>query len=515
MSDNRYNGGYRNDSRRGSGYGQREQYGQHDRYSQQPQRDAQEQYDQYGQFGERRQSGQYAQYGQVPRRDSRPQYDRQERYDDRGSAAQYDRQPRRAEQDRYYQSDGYSRDERYGAYAPGDGFDDDFDDMPAQPRQQRVPQGAQSAVRAPQRPQQGAQRPAPRPGAAPQRKPAAPQGRYKKSAMDNLLDMLKNAGEWCRQNQKLCIIGGVSAAAVIVITVLLCIGLGDCGGSGIPSVDQGDPESEFVYGETISGGDGQIIINEEGGSVDNFTVDVTSAVGTFTRDDGAQLVISEQDPTGFTYQLVMGGKTYAGYAYFIGASSAIQEMEDGLVNFEFSKEGVQISQTGPIAALGGNAAEGSYAGTVDMTEPTSIEEEEEELVEEETEEAQSSYNADVRETKAVTDALAAALSADEEKLVETIFQNGTCPVFQSPECVLDKNGKECIVDAEMQAVKYYAFIQGTGEELLLICEDDGTFWLGLCNGGSYRYFTNDSERRDNPPKAISGQATSKSMTLTY
>ena len=79
----------------------------------------------------------------------------------------------------------------------------------------------------------------------------------------------------------------------------------------------------------------------------------------------------------------------------------------------------------------------------------------------------------------------------------------------------DKNGKDINIDRELDAVKYYVFVPYSGEELMLICKNDGKVYLGICDGGEYRYYTNDPAYKSKAPQAIIGQADVKGMKLIY
>ena len=125
------------------------------------------------------------------------------------------------------------------------------------------------------------------------------------------------------------------------------------------------------------------------------------------------------------------------------------------------------------------------------------------------------YDANIRTTQAVRDSLTSVMSAPDLTLMDFIFENGTFRVFENAEKGYDKNGEPINIDAQLSAVKYYGFINGTGEEVILICSNDAKVYVGLCNGAEYHYYTNDPAYADTAPKAIAGQAKGKGMDLVF
>lgn len=542
MSDNnRYSGGYRNDSRRGSG-------SQYDRQSYDSTRSGGQRFEQYdSDYAAGRRSGgqRSARYYEEQRADRYDTYDSYgaqrnerggypaDRTQQRAGSAQSQAARRGYEDDaryaRYDEDAAYERvmqqrraAQQQAAQRMSDGFDDDFDDdLGGLPRvtakserraeygsavsggRQGYPARERGYDEEEYRPaaQRGEQRPAQR---------LAQSGtRYsKKSGFDSFADKFTFLGKDTQARKiSLIIIASVLAVGVLLGVVIGITQCGDSAENDIPTIEQGDPEIdvELFGGEVISGGDGQIIINEEGGSVDDFTVAVTGADGTYGRTgvseaEGGTLTISNQDSMGFNFDLKVGGGVLSGYAYFTGATTAMYELEGGLINFSFESEGIKIYHTVQVPVFNNKSADGTYVGN-----PVTIEEQAQE----------SEYNADVRNEQTVRNELIKALPESDFALMESIFTTGACPTYQNDELTYDKNGKECTVDSEMKAVKYYAFVAGTGEELVLICRDNGQFYLGLCDGSSYRYYTNDEEYKDEAPKSISGQAQTKSMTLKF
>lgn len=308
----------------------------------------------------------------------------------------------------------------------------------------------------------------------------------------------------------------ICCGVFITVGVILCIFLqacsscgSGCAGSDIPVIEQGDGDElpgSSENTEVVSIADGSVIISQDAGAVDSFSVTVTGANGTYnrtnvSRNEAATLKIEQQDQTGFAFTLNVNGGEVSGYAYFNGANTAAYELAEGLIGFTFENNSVKVYHTMQISNFGGASADGTYiAGTPTYNEETS---------------AASAYDADIRTADTTQAALKSIMSKSDYSLMNSIFADGVCPVYQNSELTLDKNGKEVLVDSQMKAVKYYAFVNGTGEELVLICSNSGKVYIGICDGGEYRYYTNDDNYKTTAPSSISGQAATKNMQLRY
>lgn len=316
---------------------------------------------------------------------------------------------------------------------------------------------------------------------------------------------------------------GVGVVLVAVVLAVCLVAHGDsCTGCGsgvdIPVVVQGDgDEQDYSFGssselETVSTSDGLVTIDEDI-ETDSFTVGVTGADGTYRRTDvstanAAVLVISSQDDIGFDFSLEVSGDSGKGslsaHAYFCGTHEAIYEGAQGLINFSFGSNGVSIYQVDIIDALEGFSPDGTYvAGSPEYVEDAAAKADE------------LGLDADIRTSEAIQAALDELLSEDDSVLLELIFTYGTQRVYEGSEKGYDRNGTAINIDSELESVKYYAFIDGTGEELVLICTADGKVYLGICDGAEYRYYTNDPNYSETAPKSISGQAKGKAMELVF
>ena len=126
----------------------------------------------------------------------------------------------------------------------------------------------------------------------------------------------------------------------------------------------------------------------------------------------------------------------------------------------------------------------------------------------------SAYDVTIKDSASVRQTLTQIMSAADLSLLDSIFASGNnIASASSSESTYDVNGQLCIVDAEMQAVKYEYHIPGAGEQVILICSADGRVYVGLVSGYEMRYYTNDPARTTNAPGCISGYASALSLEL--
>lgn len=318
------------------------------------------------------------------------------------------------------------------------------------------------------------------------------------------------------------LIGG--CVGIVLIALILCITLQRCDGCGakqdIPVVEQGDttvqPSDTDIYDimQPVSEGDADV-----SGSDAAFTVTVSHADGTYTRtgaqaEDAAQLVISQQNETGFSFALTVSGSTLNGAAYFISENTAMCEAIGAQINFRFGQGEVFVEESAPVSGFGDRSCSGVYSiGAQTTTNETG---ETTQTTKAPESAAANNYDANIKDSDTVKAALNSLLPASDLTLMNNIFADGTSAVQQGAAGQgKDKNGKDINIDRELDAVKYYVFVAYSGEELVLICKNDGKVYLGLCDGGEYRYYTNDSAYKSKAPQAIIGQADVKGMKLIY
>ena len=307
---------------------------------------------------------------------------------------------------------------------------------------------------------------------------------------------------------------GVCAVAVI-IALILCLTLQ----SGpdqpdIPVVEQGDG-NEYVpdYSGVTSIGD--IIVDDGGTPVEEFTVTVTGADGLYQREEGAQLTISGQNAESFSFALTLPGGSLDGTAYFNGERTAICEKAEGSLSFAFDAGAVYVTPSGTISELGGASAEGLFAlieaapttSTEGTTTTTSA-----------ANNASSVYDLDTIKSAEVQSVLSGMLSAADLSLLNELLnaQGGYGIIYGTGDSSKEKEGRSFNYDSQLDAILYYSFESGTGREVVVLCAAGAKVYVGVCDGSEYRYYTNDASRAsvDEAPNYIEQYAKIKGMTLT-
>jgi len=510
--------------------------------------------DRYASSGRRSEDDRYASSGRRSEDDryaSSGRRSEDDRYASSGRRSEDDRYAssgRRSEDDRYASSGRRSEDDRYASSGQGTrrgrySEDEYYDQAPTQrPRQQgrvyaeqedydmpraRGAQGAagrydyddlaednraDSSERSHNRRSDGYYR-------APSNR--TPSGRTAaRSAQGGIGGILDWFNQLTSRQMTWMLIGVTGVILVIILLICLLMQSDSCtgcerGNNDIPVIEQGDGDEalggqDFYYDNTtevVSTGDGMITIDEEL-ETDSFVVAVTGADGTYgrtdvSRNDAATLVVTNQNETGFEFSLDVRGEgvqgSLSGYAYFCGEKEAMYEGAQGRIIFAFGSNGITVYQMDIIEAFSSVSPDGIYViGT-----PSYIEDEAE----------QSEFDANIRNSDMIKGVLSGMLSENDAALLEFIFQNGTERVFEGSEKGYDKNGTAINIDAELNAVKYCAFINGTGEEIVMICTNDGKVYVGICDGMEYRYYTNDPAYASTAPKAIAGQAQGRGLQL--
>lgn len=311
----------------------------------------------------------------------------------------------------------------------------------------------------------------------------------------------------------------LACAAFVVIALVLCLSLQEgktAMPDDIPVVEQGDGLDAVISDSVVSDSvqqvstsDGIAVIDEQAGKTDEFTVTVTGADGEYKmtsikKADAATLTISAQNETSFSFKLAGPKGTISGSAYFTGSNKAFYEGAAGGLGFTFASGGIDVYQDGAIEELGGAKPDGRYI----KGEPTYIDEQVE----------QNNFDIDLRNSQPVKKALIEIMSKDDYNRMEYLFglyEDGNGVVYSTGSPTYDKNGNKINVDGEIGAIKYYAFEQGTGQELVLICTNDAKVYIGISDGAEYRYYTNDPAYKNKAPASISGQANTKNMTLVF
>lgn len=320
-------------------------------------------------------------------------------------------------------------------------------------------------------------------------------------------------------DKKMYIIIGICALAVIAALILCLVLQGNSGGSGdIPVVEQGD-NSEPMPGYDGVTSMGDIIVDDGGAPVEEFTVAVSGADGLYQRDEASSLTISGQSAESFSFELAVPEGTVSGTAYFTAERSAVCEKASGAISFAFDAGAVYLTTDGAIEELGQAKAEGLFAlvqaaptTTVSGSDVTTTT-----TAATTTQAAGGKYDLDVIKSDAVKSALSGVMSQADYTLMNDLLSasGGYGIIYGTGESSKEKQGRAFNYDSQMDAVMYYSFESGTGREVVVLCAARAKVYAGVCDGSEYRYYTNDSARKsaEDAPNYIRQYAGIKGMTL--
>lgn len=309
-------------------------------------------------------------------------------------------------------------------------------------------------------------------------------------------------------------------AVVVIAALILCLTLqnGGTDPEDIPVVEQGDGD-EGLSGYNPEGvtSMGDIIIDDGGAPVDEFTVSVSGADGLYRRDDASSLTISGQNAESFSFELNVGGSGLGGSAYFTGERSAVCEKAEGILLFDFDAGAVYVTAQGAFAELGEASAEGLYAlieaapTTSASDAPTTTTTSAAQAT------AKGTYDLDIIKSDSTQSALSGIMSKSDYNLTKELLdaQGGYGMIYGTGDSSKEKSGRDFNYDPETDAVMYCSFESGTGREVIVLCAADGKVYAGVCDGSEYRYYTNDQARAggDKAPDVIKKYAEFKKMTL--
>ena len=122
------------------------------------------------------------------------------------------------------------------------------------------------------------------------------------------------------------------------------------------------------------------------------------------------------------------------------------------------------------------------------------------------------YDYNLYQSDAVVEALKQTLRSDDYTLYKDMMKNG----LKSPinyERTKDKNGKLINVDAELNAVKYYAHLNGN--DMIFICSEKADIYVLFYNSDEIIYYTNDSHYSFTMPASFQAVAQSKGIKPTF
>ena len=124
------------------------------------------------------------------------------------------------------------------------------------------------------------------------------------------------------------------------------------------------------------------------------------------------------------------------------------------------------------------------------------------------------YDYNIYKSDATVQALSSTLSSEDYALYKDMMKNG----LKSPinyERTTDKNGKLVNVDAELNAVKYYAHLNSNGYDMIFICSDNANIYLLFYNSEEIIYYTNDKNYSSKMPSSFQAVAKAKDIKPTF
>lgn len=302
-------------------------------------------------------------------------------------------------------------------------------------------------------------------------------------------------------------------AIVALVLVLREVGKDEGAGPDVyidpaSTISQEDSLTSFIEPDTESETESDVVSEENSSSEESSSSQAPAYdySGTYQRtlvakEDASKLVLSNPTADGFDFTLQLYSVNISGTARYSSGKKAKYSSNGATISFEFSSGKVTLTQSGEVGNLGlssSKSVDGQYiTGVVSYLEDVA---------------AQSPYVKDLRKSTMITSALKSTLTADDYEFVKRLFDKGNTPVYSGSELDYDKDGNEINVDRELDAIKYYAFINGEGETIL-ICTNDGKIYCGVSDLMDMRYYTNDSSRKDNPPVSIKNTAIAKGLQL--
>lgn len=310
-------------------------------------------------------------------------------------------------------------------------------------------------------------------------------------------------------------------AVVVIAALILCLTLQrDTAIEDVPVVEQGDgAEALPDYSQDQITSIGDIIVDDGGAPVEEFTVTVTGADGLYRRSgegEEASLTVSGQTAESFGFDLTVAGSSLNGTAYFISERSAICEKAEGAITFSFDAGAVYVRVDGVIGELGEASAEGLY-DLIEAAPTTTTASTEETASTTSTAAASGSYDLDVINSDAVQSELTGMMSTADFNLMNDLLgsQGGYGVIHGTGDSSKEKEGRQFNYDSGTDSVVYYAFESGTGREVVVLCSSRGEVYVGVCDGSEYRYYTSDPERKSaaDAPNYIATYASNKHMSL--
>lgn len=247
-----------------------------------------------------------------------------------------------------------------------------------------------------------------------------------------------------------------------------------------------------------------------------------------SQEEPATIEISTVTETSFQFQLharnltksgSIGGEAYFQQEY--SEATFINEDTGASIIFSFSDYTITISHTSTDTALGCDDTV-TYDGTYSMDTPvyTDVSSQEDSSNESSSESSSSQsseeFSKDLRKDNTIINNIKSLMSDSDYNLYRSVMVDENIrESYPETEADTDKNGNKICVDREMNAIKYYAVLNGASTEVLLICKSDGKVYVAIYEVDEVRYYTNDSQYSTSAPKSIVTFAESRPAPLKY
>lgn len=221
----------------------------------------------------------------------------------------------------------------------------------------------------------------------------------------------------------------------------------------------------------------------------------------------ATLSVTMQYDDSFEFTLKMWDSdktaTISGTAFYSDENIAVYTPKKSVsLTFEKGTQYVSVYHTGKNASFGiGDSFE--IDGKYTSGEPQYIKQDK-----------TGGYDYNIYQSDAVVSALSSTLSAEDYALYTEMMSKG----LKSPiayERTLDKNGKKVNVDAELDAVKYYAHLTSIGADMIFICSNDAKIYVLFYDTNEMRYYTNDPEYETSMPASFQAVANANHLQPLY
>ena len=306
---------------------------------------------------------------------------------------------------------------------------------------------------------------------------------------------------------------GVTAIAVIALIISVLANSNNTKNQSQPSGDNFTSSSDRNGTTIVDVEDDEL--PDEYDSMDSSAPAVQSFVGMWyktnvTESQKAELTVTLQYSDSFEFRLETwnGSKSAVikGTAFYTDETHAEYSPKKKVkLTFERGIDNVVVTHTGSNSSLGigkdylidGNFTEQAptYTDESNTSSETTV-----------------AYDYNIYQSDAVVEALQQTLRSDDYALYKDMMKNG----LKSPinyERTKDKNGKLINVDAELNAVKYYAHVNGN--DMIFICSEKADIYVLFYNSDEIIYYTNDSHYSFTMPASFQAVAQSKGIKPTF